>query len=117
MEAKLSDLVERLQKAHGDTLLSVILYGSAAAGEDHDQYSDLNILCVLTQVTPQELADSEPVMNWWRAKGNPSPLLLSEQEVRTSTDCFPIEFHDMQERRRMLFGKDIIESLVIDKSF
>jgi hypothetical protein len=56
-------------------------------------------------------------MNWWRGKGNPSPLLMSEEEVRTSTDCFPIEFHDMQERRRVLFGKDVIESLVVDQSF
>jgi predicted nucleotidyltransferase len=117
MDEKLSDLVERLQKAHGETLVSVILYGSAAAGDHHDKYSDLNVLCVLKQVMPQELADSEPVMNWWRAKGNPSPLMMSEEEVRTSTDCFPIEFHDMQERRRVLFGKDIIESLVVDRTF
>jgi hypothetical protein len=68
-------------------------------------------------VNPEALAASEPVMNWWRAKGNPSPLLLTEQEVLTSTDCFPIEFHDMQERRRVLFGKDIIESLVVDRTF
>jgi len=44
-------------------------------------------------------------------------LLLSEDEVRNSTDCFPIEFHDMQEQRRVLFGQDVIASLVIDKSF
>ena len=49
--------------------------------------------------------------------GNPSPLLMSEEEVRTSTDCFPIEFHDMQERRRVLFGRDVIASLAIDRSF
>lgn len=117
MEAKLSDLVERLQKAHRDDLVAVILYGSAAAGDHHDKYSDLNVLCVLQQVTPQQLADAEPVVRWWCAKGNPSPLLLSEREVRTSTDCFPIEFHDMQEHRRVLFGKDVIEALVVDRTF
>ncbi len=104
-------------KAHQDRLISVILYGSAANGENHDKYSDLNVLCVLKQVTTQELAAAEPVMNWWRGDGNPSPLLLSEQEVRTSTDCFPIEFHDMQERRRVLFGSDIIQTLEIDRIF
>ncbi len=70
-----------------------------------------------TEVTPDALADSEPIFKWWRARGNPSPLLMSEEEVRTSTDCFPIEFHDMAERRRVLFGKDVIEDLVIDKVF
>jgi hypothetical protein len=102
---------------HGETLRSVILYGSGATGDHHAQYSDLNVLCVLAQVTPAELADSESVFKWWRAQGNPSPLLLSAEEVRTSTDCFPIEFHDMAEGRRVLFGEDVIENLVIDKVF
>ncbi len=117
MEAKLSDLVERLQKAHQDRLVSVILYGSAAAGDHHEKFSDLNILCVLDRVTPAELAASESVMKWWRDRGNPSPLLMSEEEVRTSTDCFPIEFHDMQERRRVLAGRDVVAQLTIDRSF
>jgi len=116
MEQKLQDLVDRLKKAHQDRLVSVILFGSAASGDHHGEFSDLNVLCVLTRVTPAELGASEPIFKWWR-DGNPSPLLLSEEEVRTSTDCFPIEFHDMQERRQVLFGQDVIEKLVIDRSF
>src|SRR5215469_14980104 len=114
---QLDELVERLRKAHQDRLVSVILYGSAAGGDHHEDYSDLNVLCVLTDVSPLALADSEPIFKWWRAGDNPSPLLLSEEEVRMSTDCFPIEFHDMAERRRVLFGKDVIEGLAIDKVF
>lgn len=114
---QLDDLVARLQQAHSGRLVSVILYGSAASGDHHEKFSDLNILCVLTEVTPAALDDSEPIFKWWRARDNPSPLLLSEEEVRNSTDCFPIEFHDMAERRRVLFGKDVIEGLAIDKVF
>ncbi|MGD0437739.1 MAG: nucleotidyltransferase domain-containing protein, partial [Bryobacteraceae bacterium] len=117
MEQKLEELVDRLRKAHSQTLVSVILYGSAAGGDHHGQYSDVNVLCVLTEVSPAGLGASEAVFKWWRGQGNPSPLLLSEDEVRNSTDCFPIEFHDMQEQRRVLFGQDVIASLVIDKSF
>ena len=117
MEDKLQELVDRLKSAQGDRLRSVVLYGSAAAGEHNEHFSDLNVLCVLTRITPTELADAEPIFKWWRALGNPSPLLLSEDEVRTSTDCFPIEFHDIQERRRVLFGADPIQDLVIEKTF
>lgn len=117
MDQKLQELVDRLRKAEQDRLLSVILYGSAATGDHHQEFSDLNVLCVLSQVTPAELGASEPVFRWWREQGNPAPLLLSEEEVRTSTDCFPIEFHDMKERRRVLFGKDLIETLAIDNIF
>jgi predicted nucleotidyltransferase len=117
MEQKLTELVERLRQAHQDRLLSVILYGSAASGDHHGKYSDLNVFCVLKQVTPRELADGEPVFKWWRDEGNPAPLLMSETEVRTSTDCFPIEFHDMQERRKVLYGQDPVAELEIDRSF
>src|ERR1700733_6408768 len=117
MEQKLQELVDRLRKAERDRLVSVILYGSAASGNHHGEFSDLNVLCVLTRVSPAELADAEPIFKWWRAQGHPSPLLLSEEELRTSTDCFPIEFHDMQERRRVLFGADLIKDLVIEKVF
>jgi hypothetical protein len=117
MEKKLSDLVTRLQEAHKDRLVSVILYGSGAGGDHVEKFSDLNVLCVLTGITASDLARSEPIFIWWREFGNPAPLLMSESEVRTSTDCFTIEFHDMQERRRVLCGKDVIADLVIDRSF
>ena len=117
VQIKLDDLVQRLREAHHDRLVSVILYGSGAAGDRDATYSDLNILCVLTGITAADLARSEPIFKWWRDEGNLAPLLLSEEEVRTSTDCFAIEFHDMQERRRVLYGKDAIADLAIDRSF
>ncbi|MBL8177118.1 MAG: nucleotidyltransferase domain-containing protein [Bryobacterales bacterium] len=117
MDKLLQQLIERMRKAFGERLVSIVLYGSAAGGEYDGAYSDLNILCVLRQITVSELRDSEPVFHWWRAQHNPSPLLLSEEEVRTSTDCFPIEFHDMKERRRVLYGVDVVEPLEIDDSF
>ena len=112
----LDELVQRLKKAFGDGLVSVVLYGSAA-GEHHDRFSDLNIFCVLKHVTPRELEDSEPVLRWWREQGNPAPLLMSEDEVANSTDCFAIEFHDMKDRRRILHGSDVVAGLAIDDSF
>ncbi len=117
MQKQLSELVERLKTAFGDRLVSAILYGSAAMGDWNEHNSDLNVLCVLDRLSPQELASSEPIFHWWRDKGNPPPLLLTAEEVRTSTDCFPMEFHDMQEHRRVLCGSDIIQGLNIDRSF
>src|SRR5215217_371222 len=117
MDKLLTELVDKLRTAAGERLISVVLYGSAATEAGKDQFSDFNVLCVLSQVTPQELADAEPVIRWWREKKNPAPLLLSEEEVRTSTDCFPIEFHDIKGRRKVLYGVDVVADLVIDYSF
>ena len=117
VDEKLSRLVERLKTALGNRLESVILYGSAAMNDWQQETSDLNVLCVLTQLSAHELSSCEPVIQWWKQAGNPAPLLLTAEEVRTSTDCFPMEFHDMQEHRRVLFGTDIIADLEIDRSF
>ena len=117
MERVLTQLVERLTKAYGDRLKSVLLYGSAAVGDYHAKYSDLNVLCVLAEVTPRELEESGPILRWWREKGNPSPLMLSEEEIRNSTDCFPIEFHDIRERHRVLQGEDVVLNLEVDRCF
>lgn len=110
----LKELVSKLEHAFSDRLVSVILYGSAASPVHADRFSDLNVLCVLKQVMPQELVEGEPVLNWWRQKGHPWPLLMSEDEVHNSADCFPIEFHDMKERRRVLYGLDVIADLHVD---
>jgi hypothetical protein len=116
-EGVLNQLLEKLTKALGDRLVSVVLYGSAVTGDHHEGFSDLNVLCVLQQVTPAELADAEPVFRWWREKKNPAPLLLSEQEVQTCSDCFAIEFHDIKNQHRILQGKDVISNLLVDGSF
>ena len=117
MDKVLNQLVEKLQKAYGGGLVSVVLYGSAAAGDHHAKFSDLNILCVLSEITPRELSAGENILRWWREKGNPSPLLLTERELATSADCFAIEFNDMKRHHRLLLGKDVITPLVVEQVF
>lgn len=116
LEKRCTELTERATKTFGDRLVSLILYGSGARG-DHDQFSDLNILCVLNRLTPRELELAEPIFRWWRSLDNPAPLLLTLDEVNSSTDCFPIEFHDIQEIHRILAGTDIVATLAIDDVF
>jgi hypothetical protein len=115
---QLEELVARLERAYAHRLVSVVLYGSAASAGDHDEhFSDLNVLCVLKQVTPAELSDGEPVLRWWRETGHPSPLLMSEEEVHNSSDSFPIEFRDMQDNRKVLHGVDVIAHVKIDPKY
>lgn len=116
-DAELKDLVAKLERAFSGRLVSVVLYGSSASGRHHDKLTDVNVLCVLKTITPAELADAEPVMRWWREKGNPAPLLMSEEEALHSSDSFPIEFHDMKEHRRLLFGVDVIADVKVDRKY
>ncbi len=113
----LKELSEKLEHALHDRLVSVILYGSGVVHDQFDKFSDLNILCVLKDVTPRELAECEPVFRWWTSLGNPSPVLMSEEEVHHSADSFAIEFHDIRERRRVLYGLDLIKDVHVDMKY
>jgi hypothetical protein len=117
MEKLLTQLVGKLQKAYGERLISVVLYGSAVTGDHQADFSDINILCVLSEVSPRELAAGGEIFRWWREQGSPSPLLLTEHELVTSADCFAIEFHDIQRQHRLLHGKDVITPLRIEDTF
>jgi len=114
MTDTLKELVTKLERAYSDRLVSVVLYGSGASDEHHHKFSDLNVLCVLKQVTPRELGEGEPILRWWREHGHPSPLLMSEEEAHHSADCFPIEFRDMKDRRKVLYGVDVIADVHVD---
>ena len=117
VEHKLSELIERSKKAFGSRLVAIVLYGSAAGDDWNKDSSDLNVLCVLDRLSHEELGAAEPVLRWWEEAGNPPPLFLTSEEVRSSTDCFPMEFRDMQEHRRVLLGPDLISDLQVDNKF
>ncbi|MDQ6679098.1 MAG: hypothetical protein M3Z09_17580 [Acidobacteriota bacterium] len=117
IQPSLDQLTAKLSKAHGHQLVSVVLYGSAASGEHDKNFSDINTLIVLKSIGPSDLRAAEPVVKWWTGEGNPPPLLLSEEEVVHSTDCFAIEFHDIKQHHRILYGKDVATPLIVDDSF
>lgn len=116
MDKAIEDVVAKLQSALGGRLLSVILYGSAAMG-DAEQRSDLNLLCVVSRLGVDELGRCGPIFRAWRDRGNPAPLLLTQEEVKTSADCFSIEFRDMSEHRQVIYGEDVIANLPVDRVF
>ena len=110
-EKLLNEFVERMRAAAGANLLSVVLYGSAADGEFHREYSDLNLLCIVSDTSFAALAKIAPVADWWRGKKHHPPLVITAQDLKTSADVFSIEFLDMKQRYRVLFGEDVLRGL------
>jgi predicted nucleotidyltransferase len=112
-EKQINEFISRLRAASGENLLSVILYGSAADGEFHPDFSNVNLLCVLRESSFSALAAIAPAVEWWAKQKHHEPLVLTREEVERSTDVFSIEFLDMQQRHRVLFGEDVLSGLQI----
>lgn len=113
----LKEFVTKAERALGERLVAVILYGSAAGEDHHAKFSDVNLLWVLQDITPRELSESEPILRWWHERGHSTPTMMSEEEVHNSADCFPIEFRDMKDRRKVLYGVDVIADVKVDGKF
>ena len=109
----IGDFVDKLRAAAGDNLLSVVLYGSAAQGEFHPEYSDLNLLCLVRETSFSALATISEVVEWWRGKKHRPPLVLTSEELKTTADVFSIEFLDMKQRYRVLWGEDVLKNLEV----
>lgn len=116
MEKLLNELVERLKEAYGSDLVSVVLYGSAASGDQQGKFSDLNVICVLLQVGIAELRKVGKAIQWWIKQKQPAPLLISVEAVQNAHDVFPIEFLDIQQSHRVLYGEDLLAQIEVDRT-
>jgi|SRR5579859_1728323 len=116
MEKLLNELVEKLKADAGANLKSVILYGSAATDEFHAEYSDLNVMCVLERMDPENLKKLNRTGQWWVGKGHPAPMIFSLGGLRNAADVFAIEFLDIKAKRRVLFGEDVFADLDVPMS-
>ena len=115
MERVLNTLVSEMKRTYGDNLMALFLYGSAASGDFHEKFSDLNILCVLREISVELLKKAEKTVTWFVKRGNPPPLFFTLEEIEQSHDVFPIEFLDIQTNHRLLCGTDIFENLEIER--
>jgi hypothetical protein len=115
MQEKLIDqFVNRIRAASGENLQSLILYGSAAGGEFHPEFSDVNLFCVLRETSFAALTALTSTIEWWLGQKQSIPLVMTSDELRRSADVFAIELLDMQQRHRVLFGDDVLKDLTVD---
>ncbi len=110
-EKQIAVFVRRLQAAARENLPGVILYGSAAGGEFHPEFSNVNLLCIVRETSFAKLTAMARAVEWWGRQKHPAPLVLTREELERSTDVFAIELLDMQQRHRVLVGEDVLTGL------
>ncbi len=113
---KLDQLVEQLQLAYGDELRAVVLYGSAVAGEHISERSNYNVLVIANSLPLAALRAASATARAWNEGGNPAPLTFTTSEWRASADIFPMEYADILERHKILFGQPPFDGISVKPS-
>ena len=108
------ELVEQLRRAYGPELRSIVLYGSAAAGEHIPKRSDYNVLVLVDALSLDRLSAAASVARAWSEGGNPAPMTLTMSEWRGSADIFAMEYADILERHKILYGESPFDGIRVD---
>jgi predicted nucleotidyltransferase len=108
MEAKLTELVNRLKSSARENLRAVVLYGSAVTGEFRAGHSDLNVLCLVNSARSTDLEHLHAAAEWWVRQGNMAPMIFTLEELHRSADVFAIELLDIKRHHRILHGDDFL---------
>jgi predicted nucleotidyltransferase len=110
-EAFFPELIQDYRTIFGNELVSVILFGSATGGEFRPGKSDINFMIVLSEAGIDQIEKAFGAVEKWRKQRVAVPLFLTETYVTTSLDVFPIEYLDLRQNHRLLFGKDVLVDL------
>jgi hypothetical protein len=106
--------VAELRDAHGDRLRAVVLCGDAASDGYVAGRTPLDLTVVLESVTAGALRATAAHVASWRRHRIGVPLLLDPPYIASAVDVFPLEFLDLTDRHRVIYGDDPFAAVTID---
>ena len=110
----LTDLVPAARSALGDTLESIVLFGSAVEGRLRPA-SDVNVIFVLNRFDAARVeALGEPV-RVAQAAIRLAPMVMLRDEIPQAAAAFAVKFADIIRRHRVLHGTDPFADLTISR--
>ncbi len=110
------ELVALCQSTFGDTLESVIVYGSFLRETFRPGSSDVNVLIVVKEGHEASLRELGRVGRRLMRKHRITPLVLTHREFMGSADVFPMEYFDIAQTHKALYGPDVAADVTISRS-
>ncbi len=122
---KIDKFIQDIKKVFNQRLKSVFIYGSKANIETDKLTSDIDIMVIAENVTGDDLKKCAPAVKKWMGTGcpcrifdkekNPLPVFMGEREWFNSTDVYAMEYSDIKDNHRIIYGENLISSINIKK--
>jgi len=116
-QKRLRAYVQDVAKAFGDHLEAVLLYGSAVRGDFLPGRSNLNILLFVSSYDVAVLKEYAAVHKKWSKELVVAPLFLTQDDLQASAMVFPLEYQDIHDCHRLLWGQDPLVGFHVDHRY
>ncbi|OQW37398.1 MAG: hypothetical protein A4E19_13410 [Nitrospira sp. SG-bin1] len=113
-QALLKSYVKDVTRVYGNELEGILLYGSAVRGEFLPGRSNLNLLLVMSSYDLSVLKKYDGIHKRWSKEQVVVPLFLTAEDLQSASFAFPLEYQDIHESHRLLWGQDPFVGLKID---
>ncbi len=114
MQAPIQRYAERIQELGGTNALTLMLFGSIAAGSFDPRHHTARSVLVLQTVDLEMLRQfAKDGAKLGKAR-IAAPLIMTPDYIDASVDVFPLEFIEIQQRHLCVFGPDHFEGLSFD---
>ena len=107
---------EAISQALNEDLIALILHGPHANSSSDPRLlrrTPIGLLIVLRQIDAGTLKLLAEAYGKIKGRGQLDPMVMTLEEMESSTDVFPITFIEMQRHHRLLTGKDVLDDLEI----
>ncbi|MDI3461725.1 MAG: hypothetical protein OJF50_000546 [Nitrospira sp.] len=109
--------VKDVVKVYVNELEAILLYGSAVRGEFLPGRSNLNLLLVMSSYDLSVLKKYDSIHKRWSKEQVIVPLFLTAADLQSASFVFPLEYQDILECHRLLWGQDPFVGLKIDARY
>src|SRR5215204_137654 len=110
--ATLGEFRAQSVESFGDSLKSLLLFGSAAEGRLRAT-SDVNLVMVFSHLDLVRVKAWRSQVELLVAAIDLQPLILLEDEIEAAAEAFAVKYFDIVHRRRVLHGTDPFATLKI----
>jgi len=103
----------KLLDSLNDNITSIFVYGSCAGVNYNPGVSDINVGVIVQRLDLTVMKKVLALLKGSRRQKIVPPLLLTKDYVLNSLDVFPIEFSEIKQQHKIIFGEDFFAHLNI----
>lgn len=113
LQPVINEFAGKLLENLNDNVLSILVYGSAAGVSYNPGISNINIAVIVKDLEFSILKQNLALIKSVRKHKIATPLFLTKEYVLNALDVFPVEFSEIKQQHRVIYGEDIFKDLDI----